>query len=330
MVPVANDTTSTSTTTTTTATTKPAISCLNALRKAISKFGSIYDIPEEETCKLFWNFWDAEELIDDMIFFVADGQEESKQMQQCAIQVCRHSRLHRPELNIKVDWNATLAFNLICHSEYRLRVSVCRYAEDRNSSICRLVVDEESAMEVFASPIEGSQLKASKSASFEACGLSFPQVYFSVNNFDSCFEHIRLRPGNILIIELIRTDCNIQKSEKGAAYSKITTSEEDRSIIFQGAIEFDSVQHAVSAKESKGIVLMNGPDGFGEAQIQVITQEEKQVHRALVRINRLLRSVLSQTEEKTATAAPILDLECRLKFIRMHWLDILSKVTNKQ
>ncbi len=289
---------------------------LGSLTEVLNEYGSIHEIPEEEACKLFWDFWDSGELVDDLFFFVSDlfpGQ------QRALLQVCRHSPQQRPEINIKVDWNATLVVNYICHSNFALRVSVCSYAEHKNSSVMSLVVDEEATVRVFASPIEDCQMKIKKSGSFEDCAISFPQIYFSVNNFDSCFEHIRLNPENVLIVELLTAkQMSIPKSRKGSFYTKFTSSE-SQSIIFQGAISYDSVLQVAADNHFDGLVLMKGPDDVGEAQIQV---HNKKAPSTATKIKQLFRSVISKSE-LTRQAS---DFECRLTFIRMHWLDILSKI----
>ena len=292
---------------------------MHSLTQALKTHGSIYDIPDEDACKLFWSFWDSGELVDDLFFFVSEllpGQ------QKALLQVCRHSHSQRPEINIKVDWNATLALNYICHSNFILRVSVCRYAECQSSSALNLVVDEEASLNVFASPIEDCKLKSTEgSASFEDCSISFPQIYFSVNNFDSCFQDIQLHPENVLIVELLTTKevevRSIKKTTKGAAYTKFA-SNDSQAIIFQGAISYDSVMTAAREKDSYGSILMNGPDECGEAQIRIHCKGEGKIS---VKLKRLLRSVISKSE----ASKPAHVFDCQLTFIRIHWLDILSK-----
>jgi hypothetical protein len=293
--------------------------CMNPLFEAIKTYGSIYDIPEDEACRLLWNFWDSGALVDDLFFFVS---EQSSGQQEAPLQVCRHSFSVRPEINILVDWYATLALNFISHSKFALRVSVCSYAETKNSSVLNLVVDEEMSLSVFASPIEACKLeRGGKSASFEDCLISFPQVYFSVNNFDSCFEHIRLHYDNVLIVELVAIgpeSLAIQRTAQRGLFMKLA-SDAAQSVIFQGAVSYDSVLQAAAFKEFEGSVLMSGPDQLGEAQIRVNSRDQS---KTIVKLKRFLRSVLSKED----TSQHARDFECQLTFIRMHWLDILSKL----
>lgn len=292
------------------------------IQEAIARFGSIFDIPEEEACKLCWNFWDSGQLVDDLFFFVS---KQVRGQHRALLQVCRHSRQQHPEINVKVDWNATLALNYICHLNFILRVSVCAYFEDRSTSACHLVVKEEAVMKVFASPNEGEDVEVDDSASFENCSVSFPQIYFSVNNFDSCFKDIRLQPSNVLIVELMTftgESISLAKSMKGSRHLKFDSNDRQR-VIFQGAIEYEAIRSAAYDKESSSLVMLNGPDGVGEAQIEVFLEEDS----PRTKFKNILRSMLNRSEAKEKLQEK--DFECRLRYIRMHWVDILSKWINK-
>lgn len=294
---------------------------LEALQEAINEFGSIHDVPEEDACRLFWKFWEADDMVDDLIFFVSQrepGQERP------VLQVCRHSTKQQPEINVKVDWHATLALNMICHSTYVLRVSVCTYFEDKKTSMYHLVVSEETILPIYAGPIEGVCRQD------DNCSTpSYPQLYFSVNNFETCFRNIRIAPEHVLIVELVASRAGLveEKTIKGSFYKKFV-AQDDCVVLFQGAISYDALVEAATAEDSEGFVLMHGPDGTGEAQIHALLKDEK-VHRAKHRIKRFIKDVLKKSDSQ-AKPTPKCDFECRLSFVRMHWLDIFIKLTSKK
>lgn len=295
--------------------------CLDSLQKAINEFGSIHDVPEEDACRLFWKFWEADEMVDDLLFFVSQrepGQEKP------VLQVCRHTSKQRPEINVKVDWNATLALNIICHTSYLLRVSVCTYFEDKKTSMYHLVVSEEVILPIYAGPIEGGFSQE------DNCSTpSYPHLYFSVDNFETCFKNIRIAPDHVLIVELVtsRAASLAGKTIKGSFYKKFV-DEPDCLILFQGAIAYDALVDAASTDNSDGFVLMHGPDGTGEAQIHALLNNTK-THSTKHRIKRFIKDVLKGSDVQKKPPKKH-DFECRLTFVRMHWLDIFIKLTSKK
>lgn len=195
------------------------------------KLSSIDAFSEENSCKLLWKFVDSDGLQDDLLLFVAKTSGE--------IQVCRHVANKRPSLNINVAWTESLALNLICHLNFRLRISSCAYKEGGTmAGICHLVIEESINKKIFASPLQehsGKHFGSSDDsvASQKKAKYSFPEIYFTVQDYETCFENIKLGPDGILIVELYIADeqdgeCDL----RGHYYEKIKS----KAVLFQGAI----------------------------------------------------------------------------------------------
>ena len=298
---------------------------------------SIEKIPEEISCNLFWKFVDNDGLQDDLLFFVSDLEE---------IQVCRHVPKERPSIGIKVDWTVTLTLNLICQMNFRLRISSCSYKEGEIPGLSHLVIEESTSKKVYASPLEAHVDKFYGSIdSFEsqkASKLSFPQIYFSVQDFETtCFENMKLGPDGILIVELFLSGKDeeemVEKELKGAFYEKIDSS----LVLFQGAISNKVLKGAYKRNTKEfgtfkgSFIMMSGPDGIGEAQLHAIDPdiENEIIISSLKRLKRLL---FGGTRKKgPATAEDVQEdykhsyYNCRLTFIRLHWrnlIDLLRKI----
>ena len=156
---------------------------LNEFLINLNSFTDISKVPEEFSCQLLWKFVDGNGLQDDLLFFVS--VEES-------IQVCRHILNQRPSLEIKVDWTASLVLNLFCQMNFRLRIASCSYKEGEIPGICHLVIDESTTRKVFASPLEehvdnfydsSDSLKSQKNSTY-----AFPNIYFSVQDYETCLH----------------------------------------------------------------------------------------------------------------------------------------------
>jgi hypothetical protein len=303
---------------------------LSEFLKELETSGSIEEIPDEVSCKLFWKFVDSDELQDDLLFFVSDKND---------IQVCRHVPNQRPSLEIKVDWTATLILNLICQMNFGLRISSCSYKEAQISGMSHLVIEESTIKKVYASPLETHVDKFYGSVdSFESyrktSKYSFPNIYFSVQDYETCFENIKLGHDGILIVELFlagKSGKYYEKELKGSFYEKIDSS----SVLFQGAISNKALSGAYKRNTkdlgiTKGsFIMMNGPDGVGEAQLHAVDTniENELITSGLKKIKRLF-GFGSKKRETFTEASSSSCYNCRLTFIRLHWrsvIDLLNK-----
>lgn len=303
---------------------------LSEFLKELDSSGSIEEISEEFSCKLFWKFVDSDELLDDLLFFVSDKNE---------IQVCRHVPKQRPSLEIKVDWTATLILNLICQMNFGLRISSCTYKEAQIPGMSHLVIEEATIKKVYASPLETHVDKFYGSVeSFESyrksSKYSFPNIYFSVQDYETCFENMKLGQDGILIVELFLAGKSGKVCEndlKGSFYEKIDSS----NVLFQGAISNKALSGAYKRNTkdlgiTKGsFIMMNGPDGVGEAQLHAI---DPSIHNEIItsglkKIKRLFGFGLKKRNSSTETSSSPC-YNCRLTFIRLHWrsvIDLLNK-----
>lgn len=311
---------------------------LNELRIS----GSIEAIPEEVSCKIFWKFIDNDGLQDDLLFFVSDDNE---------IQVCRHVPNERPSLTIKVDWTVTLLLNLIIQMNFRLRISSCSYKDGSIPGMSHLVVEESTTKKVYASPLEAHVDKFYGSVdsleSHKASKYSFPLIYFSVQDYETCFENMTLGPDGILIVELFLTgkdkDTEVVVDDKdkdgidfglkGSFYEKINSS----AVLFQGAISNKVLTGAYKRNTSElgrlkgSFIMMSGPEGIGEAQLHAVDpkNEEDEIIAGIKKLKRFLFG--SKRKEQNVTIEQE-SYNCRLTFIRIHWrnlIDLLLKTINQ-
>jgi hypothetical protein len=315
---------------------------------ALGTEGRVQSIDEESACKMFWSHFgcerpdNVEHYADDLLFFVSRHSTK--------LQVCRHDGLKRPILDAKVDWLATLLLNFVCQMTYQLRICACYYYEGR------LVVKSTAMNAVYASPVECivDKLQRHKAEKLDESHLapkeSFPRVYFAINDFDSCFEDIQVDVGEVLIVELAAVLESTEPLITGPKrfYEKIAPSPITLPI-FQGAVTYDALltayedQHNVlvddhnldAVKPPDGFVMMTGPYGVGEAQVHLVTdsgkiQGAKSTPRPFELIKELIRSVSSEflnaaeVDASKDTLHPIFN--CRLTFIRMHWLDVAKSL----
>lgn len=310
-------------------------SILSEFLNELDVSGSIEAISEVFSCKLLWEFFDSDGLQDDLLFFVSDNQE---------IQVCRHVPQERPSLQIKVDWTTTLALNLICQMNFKLRISSCSYKDGEIPGMSLLMVEESTNKKVYASPLEEHVDKFYGSldsvASRKTSKYSFPFIYFSVQDYETCFENIKLGPDGILIVELFLAgkegESFVYKEEsKGSFYEKIESS----LVLFQGAISKKALSGAYqrNVKEFGNLkgsfLMMSGPDGIGEAQLHAIDPEaEDEIKSGL----KNLKKMIFGFKKKKKTNAPgekshheQTFYNCRLLFIRLHWRNLIDKIRQK-
>lgn len=298
------------------------------------KSSSIDEISEESSCKLLWKFVESDGLQDDLLFFVAKTTGE--------IQVCRHISNQRPSLDIHVAWTESLALNLICHMNFSLRISSCAYKEGAMlAGICHLVIEEATNKKVFASPLKEHLNKFYGSAdsvgSQKHSKYSFPEIYFTVQDYETCFENIKLGPEGILIVELYNSDVgetNLKQDLKGSFYEKIDSS----IVLFQGAITSKVLSGAYQRNTKEfgttngSFITMTGPDGIGEAQLHAIDSNsledlEQFITKKLGRMKQFLFGKSKKDQIDIATGGQYYN--CRLRFIRLHWKKIIELLVNK-
>ena len=310
-------------------------SILNEFLITLNSFTDISDVPEEFSCQLLWKFVDGNGLQDDLLFFVSVNGN---------IKVCRHIPNQRPSLDIKVDWTASLVLNLICQTNYCLRITSCSYKEAEIPGIQHLVIGESTTKKVYASPIEelvdnfydsNESLKSQNNSTY-----AFPDIYFSVQDYETCFENMKLGPDDILIVELFcsdtentHTDATVMSDMKGSFYKKIDPTK----VLFQGAISNKAIREAYqrNIKEFgtlKGsFIMMTGPDGIGEAQLHALDPNDNGdideiVLSAIIKTAKSFKRLIfdSKASKKIEQkGCPTSLFNCRLTYIRLHWKKLL-------
>lgn len=301
----------------------------------------ISEIPSEFSCDLLWKFVDGNGLQDDLLFFVSEEEE---------IQVSRHVPGERPSLEIKVDWTTSLVLNLIFQMNFRLRITSCFYQEGEIPGVCHLVINESTNKKVYSSPLEENLDNFYDSVesvgSHKKSAFSLPYIYFSVQDYETCFQNMKLGPEDILIVELYFNEddetANNQVELKGSIYEKIDT----KKVLFQGAISNKSLKEAYQRNtsdlgESKGsFIMMTGPDGIGEAQVHAIIDSRgdnenideiilSKIFKTAKKFKKLFfnSKTLEKSEEITVKPAAF---NCRLTYVRLHWLMLLELLDRKQ
>lgn len=292
---------------------------LSELFANFQSFGSFDNIPEEFSCKLFWKLIESDSLQDDLLFFISHS---------CEFQVCRNVPNQRPSLEIKVDWTTTLILNLLCQMNFQLRISSCTYKEAEIAGISNLVIEESASKKVFASPLQenvdnffGEEEKPLR--------YSFPDIYFNIQDFETCFDNMKLGPEGILIVELFCSDNSTEKVDqlRGSFYEKIEPSR----VLFQGAVSHKILLNAHKRNsryldDCRGsFIMMKGPDGVGEAQLNVIEPIDsggKGIKK--------FKNLIFGNEKLIKTSTQDLYFNCRLTFIRLHWKSLLELLLTKR
>lgn len=307
---------------------------LAELKEAKERFGSIDGIPEEISCQLFWNFAENDGLQDDLLFFASNDNE---------IQVCRFvCGGPRPSINIKVDWTGSLILNLICQMNFSLKISSCSYIEGEIKGMSQLMIEDVAIKKVYAGPIEchldhffeTRKDKKTKKNHHKISKYSYPEIYFSVQDFDTCFQDIVIRKDSILIVELFVTPDRVEEADSILETSNIFKRTESL-CIFQGAISYDALKGAFHANVKEfgalrgSFIMMAGPDGIGEAQLNAKNiqnsgneNDEITLKSAFKRLKSIISTDEAVSRDFLADQEPIFN--CRLTFIRLHLMNVIK------
>ncbi|KAJ9443827.1 hypothetical protein DIPPA_01730 [Diplonema papillatum] len=166
---------------------------------------------------------------------------------------------HPPLNSPRIDWRATLFTNIITQWEYSLTVAVCRsHVRGRKDLVALNWVRRR----VYAQPSSVDSLE--KDGEFH---VTFPNVFFTVDDFAEAFGDMRLEEGQGWCVELV------------------AINGERRIPVFRGAVpfekmirRFDSVTKPASffpsyPKKEAEVIDMKGPGGRGSAQAAVFCHD---------------------------------------------------------
>ncbi|CAF1390368.1 unnamed protein product [Adineta ricciae] len=196
---------------------------------------------------------------DDLVFYVTNKIDDNSQ-----IKVFRHhdeKRQPKPGA-VDYDWEETTYLNLVLHQfEYTVTTAVCIKTNDK-----RLQILKRLSTRVYASP---SRRDMENKGSEEK--ITYPKLYFTVDNFEETFCEMFVNEGQMVCVELVAKNPVLNTSR----------------VLFLGSIKYEALRKVYETREttstrvaqrvSLGIytkrrvefVRMRGPNGKGHAEMAV-------------------------------------------------------------
>ncbi|XP_075900084.1 uncharacterized protein KIAA0930 homolog [Nelusetta ayraudi] len=204
---------------------------------------------------------------DDMLFYVrrklsyvsADNAEGKK----VEVEVYRRDSKKLPGLgDPDIDWEESVYLNLILQKlDYMVTCAVCTRSDAGD-----IHVHKRKCQEVFASPS-----KHAMDSKGEESKMSYPNIFFMIDNFEEVFSDMTVGEGEMVCVELVASD----------------KSNTFQGVIFQGSIRYEALKKvydnrvSVAAKMAQRMsfgfykysnmefVRMKGPQGKGHAEMAV-------------------------------------------------------------
>lgn len=204
---------------------------------------------------------------DDMLFYVrrkpayvgADNGEGKK----VEVEVYRRDSKKLPGLgDPDIDWEESVYLNLILQKlDYVVTCAVCTRSDAGD-----IHVHKKKCQEVFASPS-----KHAMDSKGEESKMSYPNIFFMIDNFEDVFRDMTVGEGEMVCVELVASD----------------KSNTFQGVIFQGSIRYEALRKvydnrvSVAAKMAQRMsfgfykynnmefVRMKGPQGKGHAEMAV-------------------------------------------------------------
>ena len=152
----------------------------------------------------------ASDQMDDLLFFVKEERDNilantnDKQEERILVRRRSSNDLRLPILGQPIDWMHSFLLNLILHSTFFLRVSVCdRRTECTNNSLTtNLVVRHQVGQMVFASHHEiHISERHNQLNTHPPC--SYPIIYFGMDNLEDVFDGFMVEPNQVMCVELL-------------------------------------------------------------------------------------------------------------------------------
>uniref|UniRef100_A0AAQ5ZNA2 KIAA0930 n=1 Tax=Amphiprion ocellaris TaxID=80972 RepID=A0AAQ5ZNA2_AMPOC len=204
---------------------------------------------------------------DDMLFYVrrkpayvsADNAEGKK----VEVEVYRRDSKKLPGLgDPDIDWEESVYLNLILQKlDYVVTCAVCTRSDAGD-----IHIHKKKCQEVFASPS-----KHAMDSKGEESKMSYPNIFFMIDNFEEVFSDMTVGEGEMVCVELVASD----------------KSNTFQGVIFQGSIRYEALKKvydnrvSVAAKMAQRMsfgfykynnmefVRMKGPQGKGHAEMAV-------------------------------------------------------------
>ncbi|XP_004343079.1 hypothetical protein CAOG_07220 [Capsaspora owczarzaki ATCC 30864] len=179
-----------------------------------------------------------------------------------------------------INWEETFYLNLILNQfEYSLTVAICRTVKEPIPIVAgapaavpgqpprtrdRLVIHKKVTQRVYPSPSKRNM----DSGKAEETELTYPHIFFTVDNFDEIFSEVYIVEDECLCLEMVAWPHG---------------SPEQKSTVFQGSVVYAALLNAYQAKVKKStplylsllarsrgdveFLMLRGPGGKGEAQV---------------------------------------------------------------
>uniref|UniRef100_H2N0J3 Kiaa0930 n=1 Tax=Oryzias latipes TaxID=8090 RepID=H2N0J3_ORYLA len=204
---------------------------------------------------------------DDMLFYVrrkpAYMSADNGAVFQVEVEVYRRDSKKLPGLgDPDIDWEESVYLNLILQKlDYVVTCAVCTRSDAGDIHIHR-----KKCQEVFASPS-----KHAMDSKGEESKMSYPNIFFMIDNFEEVFRDMTVGEGEMVCVELVASD----------------KSNTFQGVIFQGSIRYEALKKvydnrvSVAAKMAQRMsfgfykynnmefVRMKGPQGKGHAEMAV-------------------------------------------------------------
>ncbi len=203
---------------------------------------------------------------DDLLFFVRPDESYPTQDQV----LLRRKTGDMPRLDTLVDWKSTFWLNVVVQLPCRLSVSVCERivgdadAQGKRKTIMKAV--KRVSRTVYAAPFRSNMQV--KEMTHE---LSFPLVYYSINNFEDADLHLTIGPNEWLCVELAAIfthakDEDVWYDLPGGQPQHLNDAIQPfpqpksaaKTVLFQGAVAYSALREVYDAKKSNQASMQMG------------------------------------------------------------------------
>ncbi|EJW79619.1 hypothetical protein WUBG_09472, partial [Wuchereria bancrofti] len=191
---------------------------------------------ERKWCKLFADFIAGNAYCnakncashsDDMLWYVSVqqvsrdfcvGQEDGQ------LQVYRRQSPNKPVLNDpSINWEETVCLNLILQQlDFQITCAVCIKTSPQNLQILR-----RNCQRVYPSPS-----KRRMDSKGECEEITYPKIYFAIDDFEQIFSDVVVRDGECVCVELVAKD----------------RCKNCEAVIFLGSIRYEVLKQAYDAR----------------------------------------------------------------------------------
>lgn len=165
---------------------------------------------------------------DDMLFFVNLNQNNSDKNE---IEVYRRDSKLLPCLtDLHYEWEETVYLNLILHEfEYTLTCAICTQSNNKDLEIIK-----RHSKRVYASP---SKRDLASKGTEET--MTYPNIYFIIDDFDYAFNEIIVKENEMVCVELLANDGRYKK------------------VLFLGSIKYEALKKVYDTRASTSTKLVN-------------------------------------------------------------------------